>query len=150
MAKRLGLPNKRLDGDIARKTFSSDLGFSSEDRAENCRRAAHVASYLKEDYIVLASFISPKREMRDYIKGLVGEDNFIEVFVSCPISICSKRDPKGMYSKLKDGCFMGKPFTGMHPDAPYEKPQNPGLTIDSTLPLYECVRGVIECIKKKL
>jgi adenylyl-sulfate kinase len=115
------VPVARLDGDIARRTFSSDLGFSSEDRAENCRRATHVASYLKENHIVLASFISPKRSMRHYARQLCGDDITV-VHVDCPIEVCADRDPKGMYAKLKHGCFMGQPFTGCHPDARYERP----------------------------
>lgn len=115
------VPVARLDGDVARRTFSSDLGFSSEDRAENCKRAALVASFLKENQIVLASFISPKQHMREYVRKLSGEDAII-VHVHCDIEECARRDPKGMYAKLEDGKFRGNPFTGMHPDAPYEIP----------------------------
>jgi adenylyl-sulfate kinase len=114
-------PTARLDGDIARRTFSSDLGFSSEDRAENCKRATHVASYLKENHIVLASFISPKKSMRQYARELCGDDITI-IHVDCPIEVCAERDPKGMYAKLENGRFMGQPFTGCHPCAPYERP----------------------------
>lgn len=117
------IPVARLDGDIARRTFSSDLGFSSEDRAENCRRAAIVSSYLKENHIVLASFISPKKAMRDYVLDLCGDKETIIVHVNAPIDECARRDPKGMYAQLEDGKFKGNPFTGMHPDAPYEEPK---------------------------
>lgn len=115
------IPVARLDGDVARRTFSSDLGFSSEDRAENCKRAALVASYLKESQIVLASFISPKKSMRDYVRKICSDDATI-VHVDCDIVLCAVRDPKGMYAQLEDGKFKGNPFTGMHPDAPYETP----------------------------
>jgi adenylylsulfate kinase len=116
---------KRLDGDVARRTFSKNLGFSAEDRAENCRRAAHVGSYLKEDNIVLASFISPYREIQSYIRKSGG----LIVHVDCHVDECAKRDPKGMYAQLEDGKFKGSPFTGMHPSAPYEVPIGPALKI---------------------
>ena len=68
----------RLDGDVARKTFSSDLGFSPEDRAENCKRATHAAAYASESSIVLAAFISPYRKMRDYVRKIMHkQDVFI-------------------------------------------------------------------------
>jgi len=118
-----GLPVARLDGDVARKTFSSDLGFSSEDRAENCKRAALVGSYLKENHIVLASFISPRKQMRDYVGRICGEKSTAMVHVAASIEVCACRDPKGMYAQLEDGKFKGSPFTGMHPDAPYEEPR---------------------------
>lgn len=124
LAKKLEgqlLPVKRLDGDVARKTFSSNLGFTLEDRAENCRRAAHIASYLKQQHIVLASFISPTPEMRNYIKEVCGSD-VILVYVKCSIEECERRDPKGMYAILESGKFKGVPFTGKHPAAEYFEP----------------------------
>lgn len=114
------LPVARIDGDVARRTFSSDLGFSAEDRAENCRRAIHAASYLKESSIVLASFISPYRSIREYARKLCRHQDVLIVQVSCPIEECARRDPKGMYAQLDEGKFKGSPFTGAHPDAPYE------------------------------
>lgn len=123
------LPVKRIDGDIARRTFSQDLGFSKEDRRENCRRATHVASYLKESSIVLASFISPSPEMREYVHSMCGEKDTFIIHVDCPITECAARDPKGMYAQIKDGKFMGNPFTGVHKDAPYVEPQHPDLVL---------------------
>jgi adenylyl-sulfate kinase len=119
----------RIDGDVARRTFSSDLGFSDEDRAENCKRATHVASYLKENSIVLASFISPSLKMREYVNKICGEKDTFIVYVNCPIEECASRDPKGMYAQLKDGKFRGNPFTGAHKDAPYVEPENSHLTL---------------------
>lgn len=118
------IPTNRIDGDVARRTFSKDLGFTSEDRRKNCMRAAHVASYLKEHSIVLASFISPSKEIRDDVLKACGEDSLL-VYVDCPIERCKERDPKGMYAKIKNGKFMGSPFTGMHKDAPYVPPTRP-------------------------
>ena len=116
---------KRLDGDVARRTFSSDLGFSDKDRAENCRRAAHVGSYLAENNIVLASFISPGPVMRNYVRKMGGRI----IHVDCDIRECARRDPKGMYAQLNNGRFKGSPFTGVHPDAPYVEPKTSDLKV---------------------
>lgn len=148
VARRLEKRNvsvKRLDGDVARKTFSKDLKFSLEDRAENCRRAAHVGSYLAENNIVLASFISPTYNIRREIR----ESGAKIIFVDADIGVCAKRDPKGMYKKIENGKFMGVPFTGMHPSAPYERPLGQDLHIktqDKTVE--ECADEVIEFLKQ--
>lgn len=136
---------KRLDGDVARRTFSSDLGFTPRDRAENCHRAAHVGSYLKENAVVLASFISPYKGIRDYAKRMGAEI----VFVDCNIDECIKRDPKGMYEQLENGRFKGQPFTGMHPDAPYEPAYNDADLVIETdaFTLNECVDQVIKYLE---
>ena len=75
---------------------------------------------------MLASFISPTETIRDYVCSFDNDDVFIAQ-VSCSIEECEKRDPKGMYAKLEDGKFRGNPFTGMHPDAPYEPDSEPDL-----------------------
>ena len=116
---------KRLDGDVARRTFSRDLGFSDKDRAENCRRAAYVGSYLAEDSIVLASFISPSIQMRNLVRKMGGKI----IHVDCSVEECARRDPKGMYAKLINGEFNGVPFTGVHPDAPYIEPKSNDLRV---------------------
>ena len=139
----------RLDGDVARRTFSRDLGFSLEDRTENCKRAAIVASYLQESSIVLASFISPSERIREYVKEFCGKDTII-IHVDCPIKNCAKRDPKGMYEALEDGKFKGVPFTGVHPDAPYEAPVAPTLRLRTDwVNLETCVNVVINKLKEK-
>jgi len=130
IAKRLRkrmLPVKRLDGDVARSTFSKNLGFSKDDRDENNKRAVHVASYLAIDNIVLASFISPFTSQRDYARSLC--DNYIEVYVKCPVDVCAKRDPKGLYKKAMAGEIKG--LTGFHQDAPYEAPRLPDIVVDT-------------------
>ena len=126
LRKRL-LPVKRLDGDVARGTFSKNLGFTKADRDENNRRAAHVSSYLSLEHIVLASFISPYQAQRDYARGLC--ERFIEVHVKCPIETCEARDPKGLYAKVRAGQITS--FTGIHQDAPYEEPSAPQLVIET-------------------
>ena len=129
LGKKL-VPVKRIDGDVARKTFSSDLGFSKEDRAENCRRAAHVGSYLKESHVVLASFISPTWDIRQYNKYMCDPDYYL-VYVDATIDECEQRDPKGMYGQIKDGKFKGQPFTGIHEDAPYDEPDDADLVLET-------------------
>lgn len=137
------IPVKRLDGDVARRTFSCDLGFSKEDRDENNKRAAHVASYLSEEHVVLASFISPYQEQRDYARAMCGE--FREIFVRTPIHICEERDPKGLYKKARAGEI--KSFTGIHIDAPYQFPVEPNLIIDTDKSIGECVDELISYMK---
>ena len=111
-----------LDGDNVRHGLNRDLGFTEADRVENIRRVGEVAKLMVESgLIVLCSFISPYRAERDMVRALVGEGEFIEVFVDTPIADCIERDPKGLYAKAKAGRL--KNFTGVH--APYEAPERP-------------------------
>jgi adenylyl-sulfate kinase len=115
-----------LDGDNIRTGLSSDLTFSNEDRIENIRRISEVSKlFLDAGIIVLSAFISPFRSERQMISDLVGSENFIEIFVDCPIEICEKRDVKGLYQKARNGLISN--FTGI--DSPYETPGNPFLTV---------------------
>lgn len=123
------IPTKMLDGDVARRTFSKNLTFSKEDRAENCRRAAHVGSYLAENNIVLASFIAPYNSIRKYFAA--ANDEFLLVYVKCPFKICERRDTKGMYAQLVNGKLKGTPFTGAHWLAPYEIPYKRDLVLET-------------------
>jgi bifunctional enzyme CysN/CysC len=108
-----------LDGDNVRHGLNRDLGFTEADRVENIRRAGEVAKLMVESgLIVLCSFISPYRSERDMVRALVGDGEFIEVFVDTPLADCIKRDAKGLYAKAKAGTL--KNFTGI--DAPYEPP----------------------------
>jgi bifunctional enzyme CysN/CysC len=111
-----------LDGDNVRHGLNRDLGFTEADRVENIRRAGEVAKLMVDaGLIVIGSFISPYKAERDMVRGLVGEGEFIEVFVDTPLEECVQRDPKGLYSKAKAGKI--KNFTGI--DAPYESPEAP-------------------------
>jgi bifunctional enzyme CysN/CysC len=111
-----------LDGDNVRHGLCRDLGFTEADRVENIRRVGEVAKLMVEGgLIVLCSFISPYRAERDMVRALVGEGEFVEVFVDTPIGDCIERDPKGLYAKAKAGTL--KNFTGI--DAPYEVPDAP-------------------------
>ena len=117
-----------LDGDNVRHGLNRDLGFTEADRVENIRRAGEVAKLMVDaGLIVICSFISPYRAEREMIRGLVGEGEFIEVFVDTPIEECVQRDPKGLYSKAKAGKI--KNFTGI--DAPYERPEAPELHLQT-------------------
>jgi bifunctional enzyme CysN/CysC len=111
-----------LDGDNVRHGLCRDLGFTEADRVENIRRVGEVAKLMVEGgLIVLCSFISPYRAERDMVRALVGEGEFIEVFVDTPIGDCIERDPKGLYAKAMAGTLRN--FTGI--DAPYEVPDAP-------------------------
>jgi adenylylsulfate kinase len=115
-----------LDGDDMRHGLSRDLGFSPQDRAENIRRAGHVARLLVDaGVIVVTSFISPYRADRDQVRSLFPENSFYEVFLDCSLEICEQRDPKGLYRRAREGDL--KEFTGI--TAPYEPPLMPDLVL---------------------
>lgn len=115
-----------LDGDEMRYGLSKDLGFSPQDRAENIRRAGHVAKFLVDaGIIVITSFISPYRADRDQVRSLFAKSRFYEVHLDCPLEICEQRDPKGLYRKAREGTL--KEFTGI--SAPYESPLAPELIL---------------------
>jgi bifunctional enzyme CysN/CysC len=115
-----------LDGDNVRHGLNQDLGFTDADRVENIRRVAEVSKlFLDAGLIVLVSFISPFRSERRLARDLVGEGEFLEVFVDTPIEICMQRDPKGLYKRAAAGQI--KNFTGI--DSPYEEPENAELTL---------------------
>jgi bifunctional enzyme CysN/CysC len=117
-----------LDGDNVRHGLNRDLGFTEADRVENIRRVGEVAKLMVEaGLIVICSFISPYRAERDMVRQLVGDGEFIEVFVDTPLEDCIGRDPKGLYAKAKAGQL--KNFTGI--DAPYEAPENPEVHIET-------------------
>ncbi|MHA1271682.1 MAG: adenylyl-sulfate kinase [Candidatus Helarchaeota archaeon] len=117
---------ERLDGDILRKTLCKDLGFSKEDRNTNIERVIFISKLLtRNDVIVITSFISPYKNLRDFGRKEIG--NFIEVFVRCPLDVCIKRDPKGLYKKALNNEIEN--FTGI--SDPYEEPDSPDLILDT-------------------
>ncbi len=105
----LGIQNSlRLDGDVLRKGLCSDLGFSDEDRTENIRRAAHVASLAsKAGVAVVASLITPLKELRQLVQSIVGDETLQIAFVQCSVDECVKRDVKGLYAKALSGKIKG-------------------------------------------
>ena len=123
--KTRGMPVEKLDGDQVRKIFPS-TGFSKEERDRHIKRIGFTASLLeKHGVIVIASFVSPYRQARRFVRDLC--TNFIEVFVRASIEVCHKRDVKGLYKKVQAGQI--KEFTGV--DDPYEEPQNPEVVVDT-------------------
>ena len=115
-----------LDGDNIRAGINNNLSFSPEDRAENIRRIAEIAKlYLNTGVITLNSFISPTKAIRAKAKEIIGEEDFIEIFINTPLEVCEARDVKGLYKKARKGEIKG--FTGI--DAPYEVPENPALNV---------------------
>ena len=114
-----------LDGDIVRTNLSKGLGFSREDRDTNILRIGFVANLLTRNGVaVIVSAISPYKEARDQVRRDIGDD-FIEVFVDCPVEVCAERDVKGLYKKAYAGEI--KEFTGV--SDPYEAPAAPELTL---------------------
>tara|TARA_B100000686_G_C16168118_1_gene654940 strand:- start:3 stop:605 length:603 start_codon:yes stop_codon:yes gene_type:complete len=137
----MGLHTYILDGDNVRMGLNKDLGFSPEDRTENIRRITEVAKLFADSgSIVLTAFISPYRADRDSAREIIGNKDFIEVFVSADISVCEERDPKGLYKKARAGEIKG--FTGI--DAPYEAPIDPEITIETDVyDIESCAKSVV-------
>lgn len=141
---RRGILCRILDGDNIRAGINCNLGFSPEDRRENIRRIAEVGKlFVDTGVVTLACFVSPTEEIRQMAREIVGADDFKEVFVSTPIEECERRDVKGLYARARRGEV--KEFTGV--SAPFEAPQHPALSIDtSVLPLEESVARVVEMV----
>jgi len=127
-----------LDGDNVRSGINRNLKFTEKDRMENIRRIAEVSKlFMNCGIILICAFISPTKEMRNMAKEIIGEDDFLEIFVNTPIEVCEQRDPKGLYKRARAGEIIN--FTGI--SAPFEVPENPFLVIDNTNPkLEETVR----------
>lgn len=123
-----------LDGDNLRIGINNNLGFSESDRLENIRRASEVAKlFLNCGVVTICSFISPTYEIRELAKGIVGEENFLEVYINAPFEVCEQRDVKGLYKKARNGEIRN--FTGL--DAPFEEPQNPSLELKTDILSFE-------------
>jgi len=117
-----------LDGDNIRTGINNNLQFSPEDRTENIRRVAEVAKlFISQGQICIVSFISPTIEIRKMAKDIIGDKDFIEVFIDTPIEICEQRDIKGLYKKARAGEISD--FTGVN--APYEIPLQPDIHIQT-------------------
>ena len=136
-----------LDGDIIRQGLNTGLGFSIEDRKENIRRVGEATKILYDaGLIVITAFISPIRSDRDLVRSLFPREAFWEVFISCPLTVCQKRDPKGLYQKALTGEIPE--FTGI--SSPYEVPLKPEITIASEKrSAEECVEQIIQLMVKK-
>jgi len=124
-----GLHTYLLDGDNVRHGLNRDLGFTEPDRVENIRRVAEVARLMVEaGLIVIVSFISPYRADRAFARSRFQPEQFVEVYVNTPASVCERRDPKGLWAKARSGALVN--FTGM--DSPYEPPESPDIRVDTT------------------
>ena len=136
-----------LDGDNIRNGLNAKLGFTKEDRDENLRRIGEVAKlFIDAGTITIAAFISPLIENRRQVKEIVGGENFIEIHLSTPLEECEKRDVKGLYSKARKGEIAN--FTGI--SAPYEAPEKPDLSFDTTeLSADFCADKIIELLIEK-
>jgi len=119
-----------LDGDNIRTGINNNLGFSEEDRLENIRRISEVSKLLiNTGMITICSFISPTDEIRNLARNIIGEEDFIEIFLNTPLAVCEDRDVKGLYKRARAGEI--KDFTGI--SAPFEAPKNPDVEIDTSV-----------------
>ena len=129
--QRLNLMNRHtflLDGDNVRHGLNKDLGFTEADRIENIRRVGEVAKLMTDaGLIVLTAFISPFKAERRMVREMMGEGEFIEVFVDTPLEVAEGRDVKGLYKKARSGEL--KNFTGI--DSPYEEPENAEIRVNT-------------------
>lgn len=115
-----------LDGDNIRFGLNGNLGFSAEDRSENIRRIGEVGKlFVDGGFLTLASFVSPYSADRDAVRELMGEGDFVEIFIDTPVEICEERDPKGLYEKARTGEISN--FSGV--SDPYEVPEKPEMII---------------------
>lgn len=133
-----------LDGDNVRHGLNSDLFFTPSDRRENIRRIAEVAKLMNEaGLITVAAFISPFQLDRDMARKIVGEDRFIEVYVSTPIEACRARDTKGLYEKANAGNIPE--FTGV--SSPYEPPASPHISLNtSAMTKDDCMQELLRIV----
>ena len=131
-----------LDGDNVRFGLNKDLSFSDADRIENIRRISEVAKlFVDSGLIVLTAFISPFIADRAQAKALIGDAQFLEVFIDTPLAVCESRDPKGLYQKARAGEI--KNFTGI--DSAYEAPLAADIHIRTAeLSIEQCAEAVIE------
>ncbi len=143
--RRRGLKVEELDGDSIRHIFPN-TGFTKADRDVHIKRVGYLASKLEGNGVfVVASFVSPYRESRDFVRSLCR--NFVEVHVATPIEECERRDTKGLYAKARRGEIHN--FTGI--DDPYEPPVAPDLVVDTTRVSVEDAGGqVVEILRQRI
>lgn len=143
----LGKHSYLLDGDNVRHGLNNDLGFSDEDRIENIRRIGEVAKlFVDSGTLVLTAFISPFISDRQQVRDLLGEQQFLEVFIDTPLEVCEARDPKGLYKKARKGEI--KHFTGI--DSEYQAPVNPEIHVQTAgKSIEECGEQVVEVLLER-
>jgi adenylylsulfate kinase len=136
-----------LDGDNIRAGLNKDLVFSAVDREENIRRIGEVAKlFVEAGIMVMTAFISPYRKDRAFVRNLVERDEFIEIYVKCPLGVCERRDVKGLYKMAKQGLIQH--FTGF--DDPYEEPDHPECLVQSDrITVKESVEGIMSYLEEQ-
>lgn len=144
---RMGCRSYVIDGDIMRTGLCRDLDFTIEGRNENIRRVGEVAKVMLDaGVIAITAFISPLRSQRRGVRTLVDPGDFLEVFCRCPLTVCEKRDPKGLYRRARAGQIPD--FTGI--SSPYEDPENPELLVDTAkLEVKQCVDMIIALLEER-
>ncbi len=143
--QKRGLLCRILDGDNIRSGINANLGFSEEDRRENIRRVAEVSKlFVDTGIITIAAFVSPTEDLRQLAEQIIGKEDFKEIYISTPLAECERRDVKGLYARARRGKV--KNFTGI--SAPFEAPQHPALSLDtSVLSLEESVRKLLDLLE---
>ncbi|MBN1984817.1 MAG: adenylyl-sulfate kinase [Prolixibacteraceae bacterium] len=133
-----------LDGDNVRSGINKNLKFTEEDRLENIRRIAEVSKlFMNCGIILICAFISPTNEIREMAREIIGDDDYLEIFVNTPLSVCENRDPKGLYKKARAGEI--KNFTGI--SSPFEAPDHPFIEVDNSNPnIDETVTTLLKAI----
>ena len=144
--KESDLPVEILDGDEVRRTISADLGFSAKDRREHAMRVVYLSKLLIRNGInVIVPLISPYRETRDYARREL--EDFLEVYVSCPVEECIRRDVKGLYALALRGEIIE--FTGV--SDPYEAPESPEVTVRTDLhSIAECSQQILKVVSDRM
>lgn len=141
---KMGFLTMLLDGDNIRTGINNNLSFSAEDRIENIRRISEVSKlFLNCGIITINCFVSPTNEIRVLAKSIIGEADFLEVYVNAPLEVCEARDVKGLYAKARKGLIPD--FTGI--TAPFEAPEHPALEIPTDkLEIQEGVQRLMDFI----
>ncbi|NDV27196.1 adenylyl-sulfate kinase [Desulfovibrio sp. JC010] len=137
-----------FDGDNVRHGLCADLSFAPTARTENIRRISEVAKlFVENSTVCLCAFISPLLSDRQMAREIIGDNDFYEIFVTCPLEVCEERDVKGFYKMAREGKI--KNYTGI--SAPYEAPENPDLIVETDKEtLEESVTRVKEFILQKV
>lgn len=143
-----GILTQVLDGDNIRAGINNNLGFSENDRKENIRRIAEVTKlFLNCGIVTINCFVSPTNEIRKQAKTIIGENDFLEIFINTPIEICEQRDVKGLYKKARAGEI--KDFTGI--SSPFEAPVNPFLDVKTAnRTVEESVKEILDKVLSKI
>lgn len=143
-----GHPCYRLDGDEIRAGLNKDLAYAPADRHENIRRIAEVARLLNEAGLVaIAAFISPYRADRKMARQIIGDNRFLEIYLSASLEVCERRDTKGLYRRARSGQLPE--FTGI--SAPYEAPEAARLILDTGAEAVQtCVESLYACVRESI